>query len=369
MRKIKVLHIVHDFLNGGIESFLYYLSQQQINNSKLEVAILCLQKQLKVTNTRISESNIKCHYIPIQAKDLSINRYFQILKLTNTYDIIHFHTFKPLLSFFLHFTKAQKVITVHSAGDIGRPASFQFKLKNKFFETVLNKSMNLIAHNSYYTKNYWKNRGVNGTNNFVVYNGVPNVNKHNVKNVLEVYPDLENEFIIGTTSRFIPWKRVELLVNAFSKTANKHNMKLLLVGDGPDKEKIENLIKSKNLDTHVIITGFRSNVTDYQAVMDVCVFPSVSEPFGLVAIECLLLGKPVFVMQDGGGITELIKDIEPQNIARSESHLVDLMDTSYLNRRAITLNATNRVKAGQNYSVENTEKQYFDLYKQLIGNS
>ena len=229
--------------------------------------------------------------------------------------------------------------------------------------------MNLIAHNSYYTKNYWKNRGVTGKNNFVVYNGVPNVNKHNVENVLEVYPDLENEFIIGTTSRFIPWKRVELLVNAFSKTANRRKMKLLLVGDGPEKEKIEKLIKSKNLDTQVIMTGFRSNVTDYQAVMDVCVFPSVSEPFGLVAIECLLLGKPVFVMQDGGGITELIKDIEPHNIAKSESHLVDLMDTSYLNRRVITLNANNRVKAGQNYSVANTEKQYFDLYKQLIGNS
>jgi len=369
LKKIKVLHIVHDFLNGGIESFLYYLTQEQKNNILLEVEILCLQKQDKITNRRISESRIKCHYIPIQAKDLSVTKYIQVLKLTNTYDIVHLHTFKPLLSLFLHFTKAQKVITVHSAGDINRPTSLLFKLKNRFFEITLNKSMNLIAHNSYYTKNYWKDRGVTGKNNLVVYNGVPDVNTYDVKHVLKLYPELENEFIIGTTSRFIPWKRVSLLVDAFSKTRNKMNMKLLLVGDGPEKKKIESLIKSKNLEAQIIMTGFRSNVTDYQALMDVCVFPSVSEPFGLVAVECLLLGKPVFVMHDGGGITELIKEIEPQNIAQSEAQLVRLIDDSYINRSSITLNAGKRVKSGQNYSVANTQNQYFDLYKSLIINS
>tara|TARA_R110002167_G_scaffold25703_2_gene88968 strand:- start:8117 stop:9226 length:1110 start_codon:yes stop_codon:yes gene_type:complete len=368
MKKIKVLHIVHDFLQGGIESFLYYLSEEQLTNENLQVEILCLQDKDKVTNKRISIGNVHCHYIAIKPNDLSINKYRNILKLTNEFDILHFHTFKPLLSFFLHFSKAKKVFTVHSAGDVFRPNSFNFKFKNKLFEILLNKSMDVIAHNSKYTKEYWLNRGVKSKNNVVVYNGVPAVKKHTKENVFALYPALKDTFLIGTTSRFIPWKRIEILIEAFSMSKYKNEMKLVLVGEGPIKSTLEALVTKLGIQDSVVFTGYRPNVTDFQAALDVCVFPSVSEPFGLVAIECLLLGKPVFVMNDGGGITELIEDVEPQNIAKSVEDLAKLFDKAYEDQEISKLNASKRIHAAQKYSVNNTEKEYAKLYQKTIHN-
>lgn len=368
MKKIKVLHIVHDFLQGGIESFLYYLSEEQLSNDNLQVEILCLQDKDKITNKRISLGNVKCHYIVIKPNDLSFNKYRKILKLTNQFDILHFHTFKPLLSLFLHFSKAKKVITVHSAGDVFRPTSFNFKLKNKLFERLLNMSMDLVAHNSKYTKEYWLNRGVKSKNNVVVYNGVPDVKKHTKENVFTLYPELKGSFLIGTTSRFIPWKRIEILIEAFAMCKYKNEMMLVLVGEGPIKSTLETLVTKLEIQDSVVFTGYRPNVTDFQAALDVCIFPSVSEPFGLVAIECLLLGKPVFVMNDGGGITELIEDVEPQNIAKSITHLAELLDNNYLNKEVSMLYASKRINAAQKYSVCNTEKEYAKLYKKTIYN-
>ena len=67
MTKIRVLHVVHDFLFGGIEAFLYYLSQAQLNNESLEVEILCCQSEDKILNKRIAKSGVVVHYIRITA--------------------------------------------------------------------------------------------------------------------------------------------------------------------------------------------------------------------------------------------------------------------------------------------------------------
>jgi len=366
MTKIKILHIVHDFLQGGVESFLYYLTQEQEKNKELKISILCLQKKEDVLNKRIIENNINCFFIQLKPFDINLYKYLKILKLTNEFDIIHFHTFKPLLSFFLHFTKAKKIFTVHSAGDINRPTSFNFKLKNNLFKIVLNKSIDSIANNSNYTKSYWIERGVNKKNNYVIYNGVPELKTYDKENVYTLYPHIKNKFVIGTTSRFINWKRVELLIEAFSLMKNCDKIILILVGAGPEKEKLINYAKEKKVESNTIFTGYKSNVTDYQEAMDICVFPSVSEPFGLVAIECLLLGKPVFVMNDGGGITEILKEIEQNNIANSVNNLAVLLDNAFENLHYFENNKKLRIEKAKIFSVSSTEQQYATLYKNKI---
>mgnify|MGYP006125617349 CR=1 FL=1 len=226
--------------------------------------------------------------------------------------------------------------------------------------------MDVNAHNSKYTKQYWENRGVCSKNNVVIYNGVPFVKKHDKNNAYIDFPELKNSFIVGTTSRLIPWKRVDILINAFSMTKYKENMKLLLVGDGPERKNLDKLVEKNAIQNLVIFTGYKSNVTDYQDVLDLSVFPSVSEPFGLVAIECLLLGKPVYVMDDGGGITELIEDIEPQNVAKSIEHLTKLLDKAYEDQETSKLSASNRMMSTKKYSVSNTEAKYAKLYQKII---
>ena len=63
------------------------------------------------------------------------------------------------------------------------------------------------------------------------------------------------------------------------------NVKLLLVGEGPDRSKIETIIREKELFDYVLMTGNVMNVEDYLNAMDVFVFPSLYEGMPLAMVE------------------------------------------------------------------------------------
>ncbi|RKD92000.1 glycosyltransferase family 4 protein [Mangrovibacterium diazotrophicum] len=363
----KLLHVIHDFLNGGIESFLFYLSQEQLTNKNLEVTILCLQEEHKITNPRIKSLPLKIIYIPIPPFGKSFKRYREFLRTINDYDIVHWHTFKPNLAFLSRFSNTKHVYTVHSAGTLLRQKSTYRDFKAYLFKKFLNQTIDGIASNSIYTQNFWKEKGVKTKNNRVIYNGVYFNNRYNKENVYQDFPHLRGKFIIGTTSRLISWKRVDILIKAFSGLTNSDsNTVLLIVGDGPEKEKLQALTKALKIQDQVTFTGYKSNVTDYQDAMDICVFASASEPFGLVAVECLHLGKPVLVMEDGGGLVEIIEKVDHRNIANSESELTSLLEKFTNNKDRDREEFNQRKTVAKSFSITNCEKNYWELYCSIV---
>ena len=365
MSKIKVIHVMHDFLFGGIEAFLYYLTQSQQLNPELEISILCCQNKNEISNKRLQSLGIVIHYVKLNSFDLSILKYFRIIKITNEYDIIHIHSFKPILSKFFRFSKSKILYTNHSSGTIGRSNSFSFTLKNKLLVKFQNKIADGVTHNSKYTQIFWQENGLKNTDNWVIYNGVHFEKEINNNRAIEDYPELENKFIIGTTSRFISWKRIDLLIDAFKQIDNK-DIILLLVGDGDQKTKLEQKVESLKIE-NVIFTGHKNKVIDYQSVMDVCVFPSHSEPFGLVAVECLHLGKPVVVFKDGGGITEIIDVIEKENVVADVSQLVILLNFFYQGFKKSIKDEMKpkRIEYSELFNMNKIEKEFYQCYKTL----
>lgn len=369
MKSIKVVHVVHDFLFGGIEAYIFYLAQAQSNNELLEFTILCCQNEDKVLNKRVSNiPGIKIKYVNIRGFDLNIANYYKIYKFISTFDVVHLHVFKPILAFLLGFSSNKLVFTVHGAGNISRPKDLVYRFKNIIFVYFLNNFVDLIINNSNFTKSYWIKKSVLNKNNIVIYNGVLFENKPNLLLIEKEYPDFKNKFIIGTTSRFISWKRVDLLIKAFSFfVKNKVDVCLLLVGQGPEFDNLKKLTFDLNISDFVIFAGYRNNVTDFQSIMDICVFPSVSEPFGLVAIECLSLGKPTIVLKDGGGISEIINLIQPDDIVIDTFDLARRMEYYYINRFNPNLKLENkRVSFSDNFNIFKIENQIFDAYNSLF---
>jgi glycosyltransferase involved in cell wall biosynthesis len=369
MRKIKVIHIVHDFMFGGIEAFLFYLSQAQLSNENLEISILCCQDKDLVSNKRLQNTNVKIHYVKIFPFDLRISRYKKIIKIVNNYDVIHVHIFKPILSIALKYSNTKILYTNHSAGIIGRSNSLSFKIKNKLLVNFLNKNVDGITNNSNFTKKFWIDQGVKNKNNWVIYNGILFNEKVNFNRPYEEHPIIKNKFIVGTSSRFIPWKRIDYLMEAFDIfQKNKPDVNLLLVGDGEIAKSLE--LKAKKMDSSnkIIFTGFKTSVTDYQSVFHVCVFPSHSEPFGLVAVECLHLGKPVMVFNDGGGLTEILNKIEEQNIVNSKEELVQRLENEYdkFNLKQTDPMIPKRINYSENYNIFNIESQFYTVYQNLL---
>lgn len=371
MQKIKVLHVVHDFLYGGIESYLYYLVQAQLLNPALEVAILCCQAEDKVANPRIKALALPIYYVPIKAFDLGIHKYRKVREIASAYAVVQLHIFKPLLLEALSGSGASMLFTVHTAGAVRREQSLYGKLKVRLQVMQLNRRCQAVVNNSRYSQQYWKDKGLRESNNVVIYNGVRFPDPVDASAVYAAYPALKGKFVVGTSSRFIGWKRVDYLLRSFAKLhAVQPQALLLLVGDGPEMGRLQQLKEELNLGDAVLFVGFQKQVTAFQSVMDVCVFPSASEPFGLVAIECMHLGKPVLVLEDGGGLAELVAQVEPAMVVADVEQLTDALVKIALQKEPEDAQRLhNRIAFAENFNVHAIEQEYAHYYKTLIADA
>lgn len=366
MEKIKVLHVVHNFLKGGIEGFLYYLLCAQKKDYKLEVHVLCCCEEDEVVNPRIKKLGIPIHYIKIKPSDLDIRKYYKACKLANGFDIVHIHLFLPILCYAMAFSKAKILFTMHGAGSIRRNINLKIRFKEFLLTFFLNNICDGIANNSNFTKEYWiRNSVKNSIYNQTIYNGVFFNNQYDVNAVYKEYPNLKTKKLIGTTCRLIPWKRVDFLIDAYTSIVNHlpDNWDLLIVGEGSELNKLKEKAKQNNAEHRIHFVGYKSNVTDYQAVMNVCVFPSAEEPFGLVAIECLHLGKPVYVMSDGGGLVEIVNKLSHKYIAKD---VEDLAAKLLLEANGEKNNLELSIKYSNSFTIEKTENGYWNMYKLIV---
>lgn len=113
--------------------------------------------------------------------------------------------------------------------------------------------------------------------------------------------------IIGLIGRIITWiKGQELMIRAMPSLLeyNPHTT-LLIVGDGPDLQACQTLVRQLRLDKAVLFTGKRDDIPDLLAALDFVAMPSLYEGFGYVALEAAAAGKPV-VAFDTEGISEVV---------------------------------------------------------------
>lgn len=118
---------------------------------------------------------------------------------------------------------------------------------------------------------------------------------------------LPTEKIVIFVGRFVREKGIQVLLNAASVIlAQEPNTKFLIVGGG-HKEKLERFVQWAGLDDKVLFTGFMANRSLHMLYRcaDVAVFPSLYEPFGIVALEAMAAGTPV-VTSDAGGLKEVV---------------------------------------------------------------
>lgn len=82
-----------------------------------------------------------------------------------------------------------------------------------------------------------------------------------------------------------------------------YHLRYVIVGDGPERESLERLARALRIADSILFTGYKphSEVWSYFADCDIFVFPSWNEAFGIVYIEALGLGKPVFGCAGEGG--------------------------------------------------------------------
>ena len=121
----------------------------------------------------------------------------------------------------------------------------------------------------------------------------------------QIAPD--DQLVITHISNFRPLKRVIDVLKTFKIVNDQLNVKLLMVGDGPEKERAMRHCRSHNMEDAVLFLGKSNQIDEILCFSDLFLLPSEQESFGLAALEAMVHRVPV-VCSDVGGLPEVIEN-------------------------------------------------------------
>jgi len=137
------------------------------------------------------------------------------------------------------------------------------------------------------------------------------------------------EKLIVHTSNFRPVKRIEDVVGIFQNLRKQIPVKLLLVGDGPERAKIESLCRECGDCDDIRFLGKLEAVEEVLSVADLFIMPSEKESFGLAALEAMACEVPV-ISSNAGGLPEL-------NIHGHSGFLSNIGDVEDMSKNALEI--------------------------------
>ena len=160
------------------------------------------------------------------------------------------------------------------------------------------------------------------------------------------------------------------MIRAIGRIQQNHpGCKLVIVGDGPERENLELLVREQGLEHAVLFTGFKNNTPDFISSFDIFLLTSDSEGTSMTLLEAMAFGKPCVVTSVGGN-PELIQN--NQNgllIARgSDDELVDAIQSLLANRQlSQTLGKQAQQDFDSRFELSHMINGYNRLYNQVLG--
>ncbi len=183
----------------------------------------------------------------------------------------------------------------------------------------------------------------------------------------------KQEVTIGTVKHFKAIYGIETLIQAVAQLKKEHfltNFKLLLIGDGPEKEKYIALANSLGIINHIEFPGFIMNnqLASYYNQMDIVVIPSLRESFGISVLEGMSCAKPVIASNISGfnevGSKETITYFEAGNSADLASNIKACIQNPDSHKEKAQ---KARERVIELFSEQACVEKKVNLYKQLIG--
>ena len=165
-------------------------------------------------------------------------------------------------------------------------------------------------------KNSFVRQGIDKSKCVVVHNGiaietVPNASRQDIRKMWGIS---DENILIGAVGSLIKRKRINDLIEAFAELYSKFKIqnskfKIMVIGDGTERENLQKEVLEKRLQDKVVFTGFQSDAISYINALDILVMASEKEGLPRVILEAMLMGKPVIAC-DIAGPSELIVDGE-----------------------------------------------------------
>jgi L-malate glycosyltransferase len=179
-----------------------------------------------------------------------------------------------------------------------------------------------------------------------------------------------DEYLLMHVSNFRPVKRITDCIHTFALLRARCDacVRLVMCGDGPEREKAEALAQALGVADDVIFAGSVPNIADYLSVADVFLMPSQTESFGLAALEAMACEVPVIASRVGG-LPEVVREGET-------GYLVPLGDVQAMADCATRLfndanlrrqmGARGRSIAVDEFTTQRIIPQYVEMYERVL---
>jgi len=304
--KISLFFFLARFGLGGAGNSVYRLCSS-LNKNKFNINVICLNKC--AYENRLKKKGIKIFKIKSERAFFSI---FKIRKLlinvldtkTKNIFISNINYTNILCALFLNKNSNDRLIAIERTplreleiyfGITDFIKKFIIKFLIRFYYNRFDK----IICNSRYIGSYLKKKY--GYKSITIY--PPSIISNN--KIIKNKNYLTKTIVISTICRLSKEKAVHEIIYALNYLKLK-NIKLKIIGDGPEKKNLKNLSKKLNLTKNIKFYGHKNNIEKYLLKTHLYINSSYFEGFPNSVVEAANLGVPVISSQSHGGINEIL---------------------------------------------------------------
>ena len=177
-----------------------------------------------------------------------------------------------------------------------------------------------------------------------------------------------NDIAIITVGRLVELKRFDIFINAIAKLSNRDSVKAFIVGDGPERDTLTQLISQHDLGNTITMLGERNDVEQLLAASDIFTLTSETEGMSKSILEALAANLPVVATNVGGNKDLVIHNkngyILKDHAPSSLSHCLDLLIQDSNLRSSMGTQSRKLVEA--EYNQEMFLNRHLAIYKQTI---
>ncbi|NOG84882.1 MAG: glycosyltransferase family 1 protein [Candidatus Scalindua sp. SCAELEC01] len=377
-RKIKILNIITRLELGGPPILILDILQR-LNKGHFESAIATgLAHSRKRDMIEFAkEKGFKVYTIPTLVRNICPHKDFiSLIKLSllikkEGYDIIHCHTSKGgFIGRLAARLAGSKVIIYSPHGDIfegyfSRLTTKAFVLLEKFAAQFTDKIITLSIRG----KKRFLEQGIGEERRIKhIYNGIDFKKFTRTEDKRGEFGLRKDDFVCATIGRLVPVKGHSCLLKAIRRVVQViPQAKFLFVGDGPQRQRLEQEIIVLELENNVSLLGARTDIAEILFCIDLFLLPSINEGFGIVLVEAMAMGKPI-VATNVGGIPEIVKDgttgilVSPKDDEALSSSIIKLHKNPGL---ALKMGQAGYRRAKRLFDIESTVLKYEELYLEL----
>ena len=359
---------VLSFVNGASStSFEFEISERihQLTDAHVEVASFYLNS-IEDTDPDIANSELKTHTFGSSSR-FSVNGYCKLRKLINEFDILHTH-FNFVGSMGRVASLGKEITIVNTEHNDHNYFTHTQNLTNALSYPLVD----VMVFNSNSTRKSLQKYELpllRSTRCETIYNGI-NLNLIRTAQDREDTPDLPNGLKIITAAVIDEQKNLTTLVKAMKDVLNDiPDANLIIIGDGPKKETLEQMVKDMKIEDSVLFLGYLPKREQVYATMQMCdifAVPSYYEGFCNAAVEAMCCGLPV-VASDIDVLNEVVGEggrfADPHNYHDVSEKLLFLLNEEEV-RRDVAKKA--KARAERKFGIDRCAKEYYNLYSSIV---